>query len=356
MHVFIIAIILVYTTKSIIATLPFITTNAPMQFAVLMVSSEYVPAQTISPFFGLAHVAVIQTNTSVTVEVTIWHQIEFATLIALKYENVVTNITFSRTIASGSAASSSNCPIQTSFAGTTTLVNLLKTGGFHLDISSDGVAGGQIRGQLIQRPDLYISFISNYTYPDNAGLYKADAGMALINIYALTGQPTTPDGFVGFNVHVLSRGIPDGMIFEATTIDSNVTAAFIGVNTIGSIPVTGVIDTTDNSMLRKDVIRTPALTGIGSSNIRFTITDGNITDYRAAFIRMPRDGPFSPEQLGLGGGGPPVVEKPYEPTVPFWQMKAMALESFIAFFVCMLSAMILKMSRERNTLVQTQQK
>jgi hypothetical protein len=146
------------------------------------------------------------------------------------------------------------------------------------------------------------------------------------------------------------------MILEATTIDGNVTAAFLGLNAIGSIPVTGVIDTTDNSMLRKDVIRTPALTGIGSSNIRFTITDGNISDYRSAFIRMPRDGAFSPEQLGLGGGGPPVVEKPYEPTIPFWQVKAMMLETFIAVFVCVLSAFIIKKSRERNALLQAQQK
>lgn len=335
------------------AALPFITTNVPMQFATLLVSSEYVPAQTISPFFGLAHVAVIQTNVSVTVEVTIWHQIEFATLIALKYENIVANITYSRTIASGAAAGSSNCPIQVSFAGTTTLVNLLATGGFHLDISSDGVAGGQIRGQLIQRPDLYVSFLSNYTYPDNLGLFKADAGMALMNIYALQGQTTAPDAFVGFNIHILSRGIPDALVFEATTLDLNTTSAFLGINTIGSIPVTGVIDTTDNSIVRRDVIRTPALTGVGSSNIRLTITDGNTTDYRAAFVRMPRDGPFSPEQLGLGGGGPPTENKPYEPTVPFWQMKAMALESVIAIIICGLSALYIKTTRPAAQLVKT---
>jgi hypothetical protein len=154
--------------------------------------------------------------------------------------------------------------------------------------------------------------VSNFTYPDWAGLYTADAGMVLLHISEIPGQPKPPNGYVGLCFWILTNGqIPNATVFEVNHMITNTTSAFLATNVIGSIAVTGLWSMGQcGSILYADVINDAILTGVGSTNIRLgTLDSENATlVQRAAFIRMPRIvGDFTADQLGAGGSGPPSV-------------------------------------------------
>jgi hypothetical protein len=283
------------------ADFPFINVTSPQQFATVLVSENYHPTQPPSQFFGMMFVSVSPEGLLYALSVTVWHQVQFATEITLKNYDAANDYTLTFYVAQGSAASSNNCPINVVILVDKKVLNLLNNGDIYVQISSGGQAGGQLQGNLYRRNDLLVAFVNIYngTLPD-ATQYLATQGMAIIQIYTLPQQGSSPDSWLGFDYYLLSTGLPDGYNFQALQVGQNNIVAYLGNNSAGSVPVTGTWDT-GRALQRMYAIVDSILYGPGSTEMYLTMLVENSTIIFTPFVRLYRPSAFTAAELEFVG-------------------------------------------------------
>lgn len=355
-----------YPVCHVSAAFPAINISTPIAYATVLVSENYSPPQPPSEFFGLLYVSV-GTSTIANMyglSFTVWHQVQFATAITLNYYDIKDNYTYSLDIATGSAASSNNCPINVVLNIDKKLLNLLNNGDLFVRIFSNNQAGGQLQGNLYRQNDLVVAFIHDYeneTVIDADNIY-ATLGMALIQIYSLKQQGTSPDDYVGFTYYIISAGLPDGGDFQALQTSTGNIAAFLGNNSVGSIPATGIWDTSI-AIMRKYVIVDSILYGLGSTDMFLSMILNNSTLFFTPFVRMYRSKQFTQAELEfyVGADG----EENAGPLHPhrynnrqeraYWAFVAVLTIVAVIIVAVVIGAMVfvMKMSRENEKNQQT---
>jgi hypothetical protein len=179
----------------------YVNVDAPERYASLLLTETYITptGQHVtdpSLFVGIFYTAVVPNPLLLggyELEITGVHQIAFATLVALKgpaaYGKVSPNSTLNApiyVIATGAAAASTNSPFQATVPLTSAVLGYLREGLLYYEVTSGGRTSGQIRGQITPETDLLVNFISSEVFG-----YKADEGMALIQLVDVKSQPAS---------------------------------------------------------------------------------------------------------------------------------------------------------------------
>jgi hypothetical protein len=220
---------------------PYVSVSAEIQYATVMRAEDYVfPNGTVgafpSLFIGLAHMAVIPIANSVmsTLQVTVWHQVEFATQIEIRDAPAgVANTDLLPLFIVASTGMNNvapvNCPIMVHFIVDPVFVSNLTKGLIYMQIISTNPIqpSGLLRGQFYSRRDVLVAFPS--VNPFNGLNYDATAGMALLYIQPSPNQP----GYVTVEYWILSR-YQSPAVWNANNGFVNFTTAII----FGPIPVT----------------------------------------------------------------------------------------------------------------------
>lgn len=285
------------------STFTAINVTTPVQFATVLVSEDYRPAVPPSQFFGLSFIAVTQSGVMYALSITVWHQIQFATAITLNHYDNSNGETLVLFVATGNEqATSNNCPINVILYVDKHVLNFLNNGQMYMDITSDGQADGQLRGNFYRRNDLLIAFVNVYangTLPD-ADNYYATQGMAIVQIYTVPQQGHSPDSWLGFSYYIISAGLYDGANFQALQVGTNNIVAYLGNNTVGSVPATGIYDT-GLALERKYAIVDSILYGPGSTEMFLTMLLDNTTLVFTPFVRLYRPHAFTSAELEFVG-------------------------------------------------------
>ena len=294
MNIFLFLLLLVYAKA---ATIPGI--NSHEQYATVMRAEDYVFSSGAvgdypSLFIGLFHMAVLG-NVTTTVEITIWHGMEFAQQIEIRgpAERGLANnaslplLVIARALDGNIAPEL--CPLTRTFVVTAGFLQNLRTGLLYVQIIADQVSG-HIRGQLEARRDVLVDFASP------PGQYTAVDGMSILYVTLAEHQP----GQVGVQYWILSRKKVG--VFNAVTGSSNFSVAA----TFGPVPA-GV--TTDVSLViasqgfylsiaESEVFSYPGsppnpLTGPGSSRLSLQYQGNFLTNVYSDYIRMPVTSDFA---------------------------------------------------------------
>jgi len=280
-----------------------IDVSTPIAYASTLLSSLYYPPQPASQFFGLMYMSVSVNGVGYDLSITVWHQIQFATNIFLNYYDVANGHDLMIPIATGTDASSNNCPINVIVFVDKKVATLIDQGKFNIQITSDGQPEGQLQGNIYRRNDQQIAFIHNYTnglLPDASHFY-ATQGMALMYFYK--DKQLQHENKVGYYIYSISQGLPAGGVFQANDVYSDNIAAFFDINAVQSTPATGVYET-NKSILENYVVVKKHNYGVGSSNIFLSmLVSDNATMIFTPFVRLDREKPFTSLELQFSVNG-----------------------------------------------------
>lgn len=258
--------------------------EASIQYATVLVSGQYVPAQTIpSPFLGICYLTltlldkVNKTYSEYTVDVILYHNIEFAKRVDIKGAAAKgsTGMLIYSLHTTGSA-SGIYSPFRKSFVATQSVVTAFYDSLMYVEVTSAGEAAGQIRGQFQRRADDYIALIDG----------GAD-GLAAIQLYDI-GHPHGPAFYVGMNFWMLSR-VAQGQQIVGLAADTG----YINV-TMGTLPdppptISELSFTHQFSIQQGVIIVASPLWGQGSSHLQlaYLAAPADNIVFLANFTRLP---------------------------------------------------------------------
>lgn len=261
-----------------------IDVEAPEQYAAVLHTEEYVigttPTGDPSLFIGLFHMSVRNISGVLTATTTLWHQIEFAAAASIRAPGFrgheATDILPLYTLASGPGVGPGSCPITTVFIISPESLGLVRNGSAYVEVTSGAATSGRIRGQLEQRRDVLIAFISSNPTPGN---FEATKGMAIMYVFKVPNQY----GRIGTMTWILSRFGAGTLFTVRGTPDQPITP--LGVQPSVTLSVAAVIpDLNGISLLYNDVIAGRPLIGYNSSHINLLVSSDQTVDVR--FVRI----------------------------------------------------------------------
>jgi len=283
---------------------PYVSVSAEMQYATVMRAEDYVfPNGTVgsfpSLFIGLAHMAVIPIANSPmgTLQVTVWHQVDFATQIELRAApvGIANNDVLPLFVVASSMMGNvdpSNCPIMVSFIVDAVFMHNLTQNLIYMQIIASQ-STGFLRGQFDSRRDVLVDFPS--VNPFNGFNYDATAGMALLYIQPSFNQP----GFVTVEYWILSRfrspsvwNANDGFtnfsaaIFFNTIPVTQTTSVTLTVTPTGAPLIVARLDLVFTSRMDGNLGGTGPITGPGSSRLVLALQGPFTYTIFSDFIRL----------------------------------------------------------------------
>lgn len=283
---------------------PYVSVSAEMQYATVMRAEDYVfPNGTVgsfpSLFIGLAHMAVIPiANTQTgTLQVTVWHQVDFATQIELRAApvGVANNDVLPLFVVASSMMGNvdpTNCPIMVSFIVDAVFMHNLTQNLIYMQIIASQ-STGFLRGQFDSRRDVLVDFPS--LNPFNGFNYDATAGMAILYMQPSFHQP----GYVTVEYWILSRykspsvwNANDGFvnftaaIFFNTIPVTQTTSVTLTVTPTGAPLIVARLDLVFTSRMDGNLGGTGPITGPGSSKLVLALQGPFTYTIFSDFIRL----------------------------------------------------------------------
>lgn len=280
------------------------------QIATLLTSDQVVDNKSDSLYMGIVYLTALPSQTTpglYTFRTTIWHTNPFATRITINgnrsslrgFEGTVIYDLSSNVLPTDSRPES--CPIYAMFDVTESIYNLLLQGFLYVQISSFNngapVSTGQLRGQLEERNDLVVAFISSNIniYGNPSSIQDADVGMVLMLMYELGNDPTDPSSAVGIHVRSITK-LAQGTIVYLALRSLDITQNYTIVKLIGRVSRLGISSVKANTVVRRGEVMAnlgligagPAF-GSGSSPLLLVCVDdaGFNTTNVATFTRTP---------------------------------------------------------------------
>jgi len=319
---------------------PYVSVSAEIQYATVMRSEDYVfPNGTVgaipSLFIGLTQMAVIPIPNSVMshLQVTVWHQVEFATQIEIRAAPAgISNNDILPLFIVASAGMNNvarvNCRIMVEFVVDPVFVTNLTLGLIYMQILSTNPIqpSGLLRGQFYSRRDVLVAYPS--INPFNGLNYDATAGMAILYIQPSQNQP----GYVTIEYWILSRyqtpavwNANNGFVNFTTAVIFGVipvtqtTAVTLTVFPAGAPLIIAPLPLVFTARMQGNLGGTGPITGPGSSKLVLTLQTSFLETIFSDFIRVAyyQDfafingsetsagfsvGPFAPLVIGAAAG------------------------------------------------------
>lgn len=328
----------------------------PEQYATVLTWDQWVPTLSVaSPFAGILFLTVTPiiiapTNLSLNtyrIDAILHHNIDYATDASVWGVDprgaVLGSIRLFFLYQSPAGPTSASCPLITSTVVDEDVVVALRQGQLFGVVSSSGIDGGELRGQIETRNDIYYAPLVDPTFPGvndtfpDSNVSAPDvviSGAAIIRIFdipqgdaSLLGLDAVLSLPVGIDFYILSMS-GMGLIFIGQSVDSNATAYDFGTMP-SNVAGMDLLYQKATYLIRRDYIETvvPPF-GFNSSNLKlftqdFDLVTGNVTTVHVAdFYRLPLlafsdggrgnnvfvfnlTGTDSPISFGGGGGPPP---------------------------------------------------
>jgi len=258
-----------------------ITSNE--QYTSVMRAEEYVypngtlgPTPPLSLFVGLLHVSVVAYGaTTATIQTTIWHQVAFATQVAIngpaspgQLPPAGQQLVPLLLLAQGAAAGSANCPMQGTWVVTLQFLTWMRNNLLFASVSAAGdVNGGtgNLRGAVYSGRDALVTFMSGT--PGAAG--TTTTGMGIFRAVPFSA-PTIKTPLVYLNYWILSL-YTEGQFQTVSGGLSNLTssAVFAPIPAGQSTAVTAVVSTPGSGPVvpQSYAYTEYPIVGIGSTNM-----------------------------------------------------------------------------------------
>lgn len=227
-----------------------INVTSTEQYVTLMRTEDYINPSTQhhvsdpSVFIGIVHISVVSDT---QIQVTGMHQVAIATKISL--EGPVSGAGSASTLPSihvfATGPGASNGFFQATITLTPIVFGFLRTGQLYVEITSGGATSGRIRGNIQDRHDLLINFMSNNT---GNTAFKADDGMLVLSYTPLSNQPGRDE----VSYWMVTPLTTAGTFILANGVDQQI--APLADYVAGSAKITSVISDDPISILHTDLI------------------------------------------------------------------------------------------------------
>jgi hypothetical protein len=262
-------------------TLASIDFSVPEQYATVLAWDQFEPTLiTPSPFFGILFLTVTKrtTNANISrntfyVNSLLWHNVDYATDVAVYGPDprgaFNASLRLFSLFPSLGDPTSNGCPIYHTSIVDDEVVRLLRKGQLFAEITAGGADGGQLRGQIETRDDIYVISLLD---PDT--INQTSTGMGLIRTFELFNSilPTHP---VGIDYYFLTS-----TRFTQTFVGVSNVTGFIAVN-FGQVPsninnINAIFATQLEMFRREDIEKPMPAFGFGSSSLKLYAQDPTI--------------------------------------------------------------------------------